>query len=273
MPELPEVETVARALKFGGRGSSSIIGERITRGELDWQKTLEYPTEQSFWKQTRGRKIMDVGRRGKYLILELDQGALIFHFRMSGDLLAMEQGSKPPPHSRLILNFESGRRLAFRNVRKFGRVWLVDAPEEVTGALGPEPFDSELDDIFHSMLTTRKRQIKPLLMDQAFLAGIGNIYADESLHLAKIHPLQPSNSVPVKDSSVLLSAIREVLNEAIERNGTSIDWMYAGGDYQEKLRVYKRDGSPCLFCGEEIKRIIVGQRGTHFCPQCQKLMD
>ena len=273
MPELPEVETIVSALQYGGRGKKAIPGEMIIGGKLDWAKTLAIPDPQSFWTQIINQRIEEVSRRGKFIRIDLNNDSLLFHLRMSGDLLALDMGEIPPAHTRLCLDFKSGRKLAFRNVRKFGRAWLLEDPGEILNDLGPEPFDPILDVKFPGMLKRRKRQIKPLLMDQNFLAGLGNIYTDESLHLARIHPLQSADTVSDSKALELLQAIRAVLQEAIIRNGTSIDWMYAGGDYQEKLRVYKRDGSSCLFCGTEIHRIIVGQRGTHYCPTCQKLTE
>ena len=162
-------------------------------------------------------------------------------------------------------------RLAFNDTRKFGRAWLVKDRREILSDLGPEPFDTDLDATqFHQMLVSRSRQIKPLLMDQHFLAGLGNIYTDEALHLVKIHPQRTSDRISRHEASRLLKAIRAVLEEGIRRNGASIDWVYKGGDFQNYFRVYGRSGEACLECGSTIQRLVVGQRGTHICPHCQK---
>jgi formamidopyrimidine-DNA glycosylase len=154
-------------------------------------------------------------------------------------------GTQAEPHDRLLLNLDGDLQLVFNDARKFGRVWLVDEVDQVVGNLGPEPLDEGFtaSELFTRLHGTR-RQLKPLLLDQTFLAGLGNIYVDEALNLAKLHPLTPAN----------------------------IDWVYRGGDFQNHLRVYQRTGQPCPECGTPIARIIVGQRGTHFCPHCQPLL-
>jgi formamidopyrimidine-DNA glycosylase len=178
-----------------------------------------------------------------------------------------------PIHTRMILYFNNQSRLVFNDPRKFGRVWLVDHPDQVTGSLGPEPLDANLTgEEFHTRLLHVRRQIKPLLLDQHFLAGVGNIYSDEALHLAKIHPLRGSNTLTVDESGKLLAAIRQVLTKGIEQNGASIDWVYRGGDFQNHFRVYGRTGEPCPVCDTIIQHLRVGQRSTHFCPVCQPQM-
>ena len=186
----------------------------------------------------------------------------------------MEPRDENPPglHDRIIFNFADDARMVFNDTRKFGRAWLLKDPQQVLGTLGPEPFDPELTaDAFHSMLHKKKRAIKPLLMDQKFLAGMGNIYTDEALHLARVHPLEKASTLNYSQAESLLRAIREVLTEGIRRNGASIDWAYRGGDFQNYFRVYQRNGEKCPLCGDNIERIMVSQRGTHFCPSCQLL--
>ena len=162
--------------------------------------------------------------------------------------------------------------MVFNDTRKFGRVWLVEDAQSVLGGLGPEPLDESLTGSdFYRMLQKQKRQIKPLLLDQSFLAGLGNIYTDEALFQARIHPLTAACAIQKSEANELLAAIRSVLQEGIQRNGASIDWVYRGGDFQNHFQVYQRDGQPCSRCGTEIQRITVGQRGTHFCPRCQIL--
>ena len=197
---------------------------------------------------------------------------------MSGDLrlerVLDDTGTEIPlqKHDRLVLLFTNGSRLAFNNTRKFGRVWLVSDPDEILRDLGPEPLDKALDaNCFHSMLQQHKRQLKPLLMDQHFIAGMGNIYTDETLHQAKLHPIRRSNTLTKEESAYLLDSIRSVLQEGIRHNGASIDWVYHGGDFQNHFNVYGRAGDPCPVCGTQIERLVVGQRGTHICPGCQRV--
>jgi formamidopyrimidine-DNA glycosylase len=161
--------------------------------------------------------------------------------------------------------------LVFNDARKFGRVWLTAHPEEVTGRLGPEPLEEDFTpEWLRSALRKRHRQLKPLLLDQTFLAGLGNIYADESLHRAGLHPLALSDSVSARKAARLHAAIQETLREGIRRNGASFDWVYRGGEFQNYFRVYDREGQPCPVCGTPIRKLVVGQRGTHICPRCQK---
>jgi formamidopyrimidine-DNA glycosylase len=168
------------------------------------------------------------------------------------------------------LYFEDGAQLCFNDPRKFGRVWLVEETDAVLGALGPEPFDTVLTPKrFYEMLHPRKRQLKPLLLDQAFLAGLGNIYADEALWEGRLHPLRPASRVNRKQAAALLAGIRKVLKAGIKGNGASIDWVYQGGEFQNYFRVYQRTGEKCPRCGAKIKRMVLGQRGTHYCPKCQ----
>jgi formamidopyrimidine-DNA glycosylase len=271
MPELPEVETIVRALRNGGRGDVSILNRRINAVDLRWARTLHSPEPDEFTTRLTGRRIVDVTRRGKYVTINLDQGYLLIHLRMSGDLRVIPPPAPPPAaHDRLILDFADGYQLAFNDTRKFGRVWLTNDPESVTGTLGPEPFDPAFSpEIFFHNLHSKKKYIKSLLLDQSFLAGLGNIYVDESLHRAKIHPLRLSNTLSMDESGLLLESIRETLTDGINKNGASFDWVYRGGDFQNNFRVYQQTGKPCTVCGTPIERIVSGQRGTHFCPKCQ----
>jgi formamidopyrimidine-DNA glycosylase len=270
MPELPEVETISRVLREGGPASPPLLGRVIVGSDLLWQRTLAYPHPEEFADRIKGQVIEDIGRRGKYLLLRLDTDTLLFHLRMSGDLVFESTGEPPDVHHRLILDLDNGNRLAFNDTRKFGRVWLVSDPQEILCSLGPEPLGSDFtQEILFGGLNSRRRQIKPLLLDQTFLAGMGNIYVDEALHRAKIHPLTISNQLNREGSDQLWRSIRQVLEDGINRNGTSFDWVYRGGDFQNYLRVYQRTGEACPECGTLIERIIVGQRSTHICPTCQ----
>jgi len=270
MPELPEVETIRLALKHGGRGAGSIVGRRVLESCLLWDKTLAEPTPKEFQERISGQEIDDIDRRGKYLLLRLNSDTLLVHLRMSGDLNIVMQSEPIAPHDRIWLGLDGDLRLAFNDTRKFGRVWLVADPLTVTGDLGPEPLDEDfIPQDFHRRLHEHRRQIKPLLLDQTFIAGLGNIYTDEALHLAKLHPLRISNTLDDEQSRRLWSSIRMVLQEGIDRQGASIDWVYKGGDFQNYFRVYQRTGDPCPECEKPIQRITVGQRGTHYCQNCQ----
>jgi len=284
MPELPEVETIARTLR------PELVGRTILDADLLWPRTLAHPSPARFRKQIRGLKISAVRRRAKYFHIQLtppmdQQGQplnLFIHLRMSGDLYIQGIDAPKEKHDRLILTLgplHSGKgedpegnrkKLIFNDARKFGRVWLVQQSDQVIGGLGPEPLDESFTaQSLYESLHARRRQLKPLLLDQSFLAGLGNIYADEALFKAHLHPLATSNSISKEQAGELWEAIRAVLWEGIRRNGASIDWVYRGGQFQNAFFVYGRDTQACRVCGTAIQRIIVGQRGTHFCPSCQ----
>ena len=279
MPELPEVETIARTLR------PDLVGRTILSAEVRWARTLATPSARKFKQEVTGQKILEVGRRAKFLKLQLSDFTLLIHLRMSGDLVIKEADAAPEKHDRLRLLLSALRTarkraaedggssvLVFNDTRKFGRVWLTANPEDVLGGLGPEPLGDEFTPQWlYENLQARRRQLKPLLLDQSFLAGLGNIYTDESLHLAKLNPLAMSNSVKREQAEALHEAIRFVLSEGIRRNGASIDWVYRGGEFQNYFRVYDRDGQPCPACGTPIQKLVVGQRGTHICPTCQKM--
>src|SRR4030067_1503454 len=270
MPELPEVETIARNLRLGNREQPALLGRRILRADLLWERTLVEPAPPYSQPRLVGQVLEGVGRRGKYLYFQLSRDWLLFHLRMSGDLLVRPAVTLPETHDRLILALDGDLHLTFNDARKFGRVWLVDEVDRVVQDLGPEPLDDSLTaGHLFSRLHATPRQLKPLLVDQTFLAGLGNIYVDEALNLAKLHPLTPSNTLTEAQAAGLLDGIRTVLRDGILRHGASIDWVYRGGDFQNYFRVYQRTGLACPECGTPIARIIVGQRGTHFCPHCQ----
>lgn len=275
MPELPEVETIARTLR------PQIIGRIILEADIRWARTLAMPSAKKFKEQIKNQQIEDVSRRAKFLNLQLSNYNLLIHLRMSGDVSVKEGKIKPEKHDRLILTLTPASRpspkrrgesnsLVFNDARKFGRVWLTDNIEDVLGRLGPEPLDEGFTPQWlYDALQSRHRQLKPLLLDQTFIAGLGNIYTDEALHMAKLHPLALSNSITMKQAGKLHAAIQSVLQEGIHRNGASIDWVYRGGEFQNHFRVYGRGGEPCPVCGTTIQRLVIGQRGTHICPHCQ----
>jgi formamidopyrimidine-DNA glycosylase len=266
MPELPEVETIARKLK------PDLIGRTILAADVRWPRTIAVPTARKFSELIKRQKILDVGRRAKYLNIQLSEYNLLIHLRMSGDMVLRSSKLAPETHDRLVLKLSGSLSLAFNDTRKFGRAWLIADPHGLFSKLGPEPLGREFTPQWlHAALHKKHRQLKPLLLDQTFLAGLGNIYTDESLNIARLHPLRGSDSVTLEQAEALHEAIRSVLKEGIRRNGASIDWVYRGGEFQNYFRVYDRAGQPCKNCGTTIKRITVGQRGTHFCPNCQRL--
>jgi len=274
MPELPEVETIRLNLIYGTKDYPSILGTIILRAVILWDRSLATPAVDKFPSRVEGQALQSIGRRGKYLVLKLTRDFLLIHLRMSGDILIESEDESISVHHRMILYLDNGYRLAFNDPRKFGRVWLVADAGEILSALGPEPLDESLTSIeFHRRITSHHRQLKPLLLDQSFFAGMGNIYTDEALHLALLHPLLKSDQLTLEESDRLLQSIRQVLNEGIKRSGASIDWVYRGGDFQNYFRVYQRTGKPCYRCGNPIVRIVSVQRGTHFCSHCQPLKE
>jgi formamidopyrimidine-DNA glycosylase len=271
MPELPEVETVARELRDGsGARGPSVVGRRIERVTVRWPRHIARPAPRALQAQLRGQTIRDVRRRAKYLIFELERGVLLIHLKMSGDLQVVGADAPRDKHAHTIFHFTDGFSLRFSDTRKFGKVFYVPRTEDVTGSLGPEPLERGFTaKKLAAMLAEKRRQLKPLLLDQTFIAGLGNIYTDEALHLAGLHPLRRSDALRPDEVRALWRGIRRALQAGLKHNGASIDWVYRGGGFQEHFRVYDRAGEPCERCGTPIRRIVVGQRGTYFCPNCQ----
>ncbi len=264
MPELPEVETFVRSLR------PELTGRTIRAAQVLWDRTIAPRSPAQFMAEIAGQEICAVSRRAKYLHLQLTSLHLFIHLRMSGDLWMRELPYQPEKHDRLILELSDNRALVFNDTRKFGRAWLTVHPEDVIGGLGPEPFDPAFTPAtFHARLMEHHRQIKPLLLDQSFLAGLGNIYTDEALHLSGVHPQRISDKIKYDEAERLHQSIQNVLLTGIEHNGASFDWVYRGGNFQNYFRAYAREGQPCPVCGAPIQRMVVGQRGTHFCPECQ----
>ena len=271
MPELPEVETVAADLR------TELVDRRILGAHIEWPRTLAAPDASELAERIGGRQVIDVGRRGKFILIHLDDGqTLVVHLRMTGSL-AVASGEELQPansHVRAWFPLADGDALVFTDPRKFGRIWLVADINEVTGKLGPEPlaWDFTLQEFAHR-LRRRKVAIKALLLDQTVVAGIGNIYADESLFRAGIHPLRRSSSLSDQEVERLYLSIRRVLTEAIDKRGTLLrDYRTPYGEdgyFRNDLRVYGRPDRPCPTCGTPILRIRVTQRSTHFCPRCQ----
>jgi formamidopyrimidine-DNA glycosylase len=271
MPELPEVETIVAELR------PHLIGRRIVASDVLWPRTLAAPDRAGFIERLQGGQITGLGRRGKYLLFGLDSGdTLIIHLRMTGrlEIVPGDSPTRMGPHVRAWFDLSGGECLVFADARKFGRIWLAHDPEEQLGALGPEPLDWEFDaGSLARRIRGRRVAIKALLLDQSVVAGIGNIYADEALFLAGIHPLRPGGSLSDDEVERLHTAIRQVLREAISQQGTTLrDYRppYSPeGAYRNHLRVYQQTDLPCPRCGAPIRRIRVTQRSTHFCPRCQ----
>lgn len=270
VPELPEVETIARALREGRNGSPSLVGRRIERVTLRWPGHVASPTPAAFRRRIQGRIVRDVTRRGKFLVFPMDRGTLLVHLKMSGDLILAAAEAPADRFERTTFHLDGGWQLRFSDARKFGRVFLVDSPDRLLGALGPEPLDPQFTaSKLAARLAAHRRALKPLLLDQTFLAGVGNIYADEALHRARLNPLRRSDDLSPEEVRRLWRGIRAALRMGLRHNGASLDWVYRGGDFQNHFRVYQRAGEPCPVCRSWIVRRVIGQRAAHYCPSCQ----
>ncbi|MDY6918260.1 MAG: bifunctional DNA-formamidopyrimidine glycosylase/DNA-(apurinic or apyrimidinic site) lyase [Chloroflexota bacterium] len=268
MPELPEVETIRRDL------TRAIVGRRFAAVDLKWPRMVLYPSPEAFSRRLKGQGIRDVGRRGKYLLVHLDGGdTLVLHFRMSGSLLLADAGPDDP-YCRAVFTLDDGSRLCFRDPRKLGKMWLVEDEATVVGSLGPEVLDSGFTvDGLTRALAGHAVPIKALLCDQTVLAGVGNMYADEALFAAGIHPLRRADSLGPGEAARLHRALVKVLSEAIESHGASMTdyWRPSGepGTAQSVFKVAHRLGAACPGCGAPIERLRVRGRGSYFCPNCQ----
>lgn len=272
MPELPEVESTVRYLR------ERIVDDFIVGAHVHWARSIDRPHVRSFKKFIVGCKVSAVTRRGKFIVLSLAHDTqperfLLGHLRMSGSMDVVKSSAPIGKHDRVILQFRGGKELRFNDPRKFGRFYLVEQLAEITGKLGHEPLDEKLGvDEFYERLHTKRGILKSLLLNQTFLAGVGNIYADESLWKAGLHPRRRADSLTRKEAARLLQEIRATLLEAIEAKGTDAgDGVVVDGGYEPKA--YARHGQPCFKCKTGMKRIVVGQRGTHFCPHCQSLRN
>lgn len=274
MPELPEVETIARKLR------PALTGRSFVAVDVLWARTVDRPDVASFRAALRGATVREVGRRGKYLVMPLSNGpTLLVHLRMTGkfSLRAPAAGPGDDPHARLTLRLDDGVWVSYSDQRKFGRFFLVDDPAEILGDLGPEPLSPEFTAAcLQTRLANRRGEIKRLLLDQTFVAGLGNIYASEALWQAQIHPLRPAGSLTAPEVTRLHAAIVAALGGGIANGGTSLgdrQYVYPDGglgNHQHYLQVYDRAGDRCPRCGYALERIIQGQRSTYFCPVCQR---
>ena len=257
-----------------------LLGRAIVGVCASWRPTIGGIAPEELGRRLRGARMTRVWRRGKFILIELERagrpcGHLRGHLRMSGRMHVARECTELGPYVRASLELDDGRSLYFVDVRKFGRLELVEGADPGLEELGPEPLGEEFGiEWFRDQLRARRRAIKPLLLDQSFIAGLGNIYVDEALHRARVHPLRRSDRIPRATSEELRLHIRETLEEAIRREGSSFDAFYRTpegrpGSYQHQFQVYGRAGKPCLRCGAAIRRIVVAQRGTHLCPRCQ----
>ncbi len=276
MPELPEVQTVVNDLNAAGLPGTTISGARVF-----WSRTVDVISPKEFCKYVTGRTIQAIWRRGKYIVIDFAGGDhLLIHLRMSGRLHLVKPDEPRVKHEHVILNFEDGRQLRFHDTRKFGRMYLVSDPEAVLGKLGPEPLEKSFTaSILAKGLQVHKRMLKPLLLAQSFIAGLGNIYVDEALWEAKLHPCRLSSTISETEAKALHRAIRKVLRRGLKNLGTTLGAGKANfysieqrqGRNREELKVFQRTEQPCPRCKTIIERMIVGQRSTHICPTCQKL--
>lgn len=281
MPELPEVETVVRGLK------QTVVGKKIRK-----VKTNAPPTSivvspsfngKTFSRVLSGRTIEDISRRGKNILINLSGGVTLWsHLKMTGRFLFVPNSSPVQKHDLAVFDFEKSKgdsenHLRFNDTRRFGRLRLYRTREVQSQKglkeLGPEPLEISPEE-FIRLFRSTKRMVKPALLDQSFLAGIGNIYADESLFYSRIHPKKRTDKISTKKLLELHKHIKKILNKAINHMGTSVD-SYQGvngqpGSFQKYLKAYDREGKPCIFCGHKIVREKIGSRSAHYCPRCQR---
>lgn len=266
MPELPEAETIKRELE------RFVLGKTIKDVIINRAEVIKEPSKNKFVRELKNSKIRKVLRKGKALIFELSsQKFLVVHLRMTGQLVYPGDMKK----SRVSFRFSDGKILDFNDSRLLGELRLVDDWQDLKffKKLGPEPFNLNADK-FRKMLSIRKTKIKPLLLDQSFISGVGNIYAAEALFRAGISPLRSAVSLSDKEAKILFNKIKGVLTKAIECGGSSVDQYVrvsgSNGTYGEHHKVYDRKDEPCVKCKKPIARIALGGRGTYFCPHCQK---
>lgn len=271
MPELPEVETVVRYVR------PKLVNQTFIslRAENQFTNVFLPQSEQEINNHITGQKILAVNRRAKYILFELETGWLSIHLRMTGRLLFRLGESDQNRHLTARFQFADGSQLFFKDYRKFGRIHYHRELMDLETRLGPEPLGEYFSvDWFFSALQHRRRSIKALLLDQSFLAGLGNIYVDEALWAARIHPATAANHISRIKTHRLHGAIQDILSRAIKYQGTTIINFYFGerktGNFRDYLQVFGKEGLPCPRCGTRIQKIREAQRGTHICPHCQK---
>ncbi len=271
MPELPEVQTYVDDL------ARHLPGRRFAGARCGWPRQLPRNTPAELDRGLAGRQVRGVRRRGKYIVLDLaPPGLLVVHLKMSGRLQLVPAAEAPNPHAHVVFTMDRGEELRFHDPRKFGRVWLLEDEAALLGRLGPEPLEPAFSvAVLAARLKGRRQRLKPLLLDQQTLAGLGNIYVDEALFSAGLHPLRRADSLSAAELSDLHRAIREVLAAGVAARGTSFstggyrDLTGNMGEMQGSLQVFRRGGQPCPRCGRAIRRLVVGGRSTHVCEACQ----
>ncbi len=271
MPELPEVETVRRGI------APHLVGQTVVRVVVR-QPRLRWPVPEELATMLPGQVIRRVDRRAKYLLLRTDAGTALFHLGMTGQLRVLPTATPLRKHDHADLALADGHCLRFNDSRRFGALlWTVEPPEQhpLLQSLGLEPFDAAFSGVYlHQRAQGRMPAVKTLVMDNHVLVGVGNIYANESLHAAGIDPRRPAGQVTLAEYQRLAAMVREILGEAIHQGGTTLRDFVGGegepGYFQQSLRVYGRYLAPCAACGESIQRCRLGQRATYYCPRCQR---
>lgn len=271
MPELPEVEHVVRAL------APCVVGRRILAAELKLKRIAPGISRPAFDRQLRNSVITAVGRRGKYILFNLESGhVLATHLRMTGKFVSLTTDQSLPPYAHVVFYLDDERRLVFCDMRQFGRMRFFTKPPTEISSLAPEPLSDQFtEDYFLETLSRSRRPLKHLLLDQTRVLGLGNIYAVEALFLAGVNPAKAANSLSKPRARKLYQAIRDTLQEAIDAGSTlKIDLDDGNGSYfgttERFWRVYEREDEPCVRCGTRIRRIVQGGRSTYYCPRCQK---
>jgi formamidopyrimidine-DNA glycosylase len=271
MPELPEVEHVVRAL------SPVVVGRRILAAELNLKRIAPGISRPAFDRRLRNSLITEVGRRGKYILFNLESGnVLTTHLRMTGKFVSLTTDQSLPPYAHVIFYLDDDRRLVFCDMRQFGRMRIFTKPPKELSSLAPEPLSDEFTEAyFRETLSRSRRPLKHLLLDQTRVLGLGNIYAVEALFLAGVNPMTESHKLSRPRARRLYQAIRDVLQEAIDAGSTlRIDLADGHGSYfgasERFWRVYEREAEPCVRCGTKIRRIVQGGRSTYYCPRCQR---
>ncbi len=276
MPELPEVQTIVNDLN-----QAEVCGKTIIKVEVNYPKTITAMTVENFQEWLTGQKFKTISRRAKYIIFNINnERILLVHLRMTGKFLIQKSSEKIHKHERVSIHLDNGYKLSFLDTRKFARFFPTNDPEKKLKHLGPEPLDSSLTTAhFRKMILASGKKLKPLLLDQSFIAGLGNIYTDEALWTANLHPEKIAMNISKSESDLLLESIRKVLLNGLKNNGTSLgdgagnftSLNGASGDNKSSLMVYHRTGKPCKRCNTPIARTIIAQRSTHYCPKCQKI--
>lgn len=269
MPELPEVETIVRDLR------PRVLGRRFVNAEFYWPRLVQNLPQDEFRRRIEGAEIVQLERRGKYLIFHINGHRLVMHLMMSGSLCLQPVNADLKKYLSANFYLDDGSRLAFSDPRKLGRVWLVESESEVIYGMGPEPLSDEfMPEYLSRKLKGRKAPIKPLLLDQNLVAGLGNIYVDESLYAARIRPDRIAGELTHDEVRRLWNGVRKALSAGVQNRGTTFkdyrDGFGNPGDNQNALKVFRREGAPCPSCRDPILRIVLRGRSTFFCPSCQR---